>query len=332
MGKMSQVRRRKLLLTAGVLLAAPLAAIAQQQPKVWRIGFLYHRSRAASLDVLDAFLQGMRELGYFEGKNLLIEWRFADGKYDRLPGMAAELVIMKVDLIVAANAAGVKAVQQLTTTIPIVMVAVADAVAAGLIKNLSRPGGNTTGMSNLASEIGVKHLELLRAIVAKLSRVGSLANADNPEHRIWDTSIRTSAQRNRIEVVSLSARTAQEIESAFAAAIRARVEAVLVQPDGFFIQQREQLAVLAIRHRVPSIFSFRQHVAAGGLMSYGPILTEIYRHTATYVDKILKGAKPGELPVEQPTKFALVLNLNTFKALGLVVSQELLLRADEVIE
>jgi len=328
---MSQVRRRKVLLTAGVLLAAPFAAIAQQQSKVWRIGFLYHGSRAASLDLLDAFLQGLRDLGHIEGKNILIEWRFADGKYDRLPGMAAELARMKVDLIVAASTTVVRAVQQATTTIPIVMAA-NDPVGAGLIKSLSRPGGNTTGMANLAWEVSVKHLELLQVVIAKLSRVGWLANPDNPGYRIGEANIRTSAQRNRIEVVPLKARTVQDIENAFAAAAQARVDVILVTADGFFIQQREQIAVLALRHRLPSIFSFRQHVAAGGHMSYGPILIEIYRYMATYVDKILKGAKPGDLPVEQPTKFALVLNLNTFKALGLVASKELLFRADEVIE
>lgn len=323
--------RRKLLFAIGAgALAAPFASFAQQQGKVWRVGFLT-AGRPAALGSAGAFRQGMRELGYVEGKNLVIEWRFTDGKVERLPGLAAELVQLKLDVIVAGGTPVTSVVQKATTTIPIVMVNVADPVDSGFIKTLARPGGNITGTSSLTSELSTKHLEMLLSVVPKLSRVAVLVNPDTPPHLATLKNIQAAAQRASVKILPVEARTAQEIENAFSVMTQQSAGAVIVT-GGLFNPHRRRIAELAAKHQLPSIAAARQYAEAGGVMSYGPDLSDTYRRAATYVDKILKGAKPGDLPVEQPTKFALLINGKTAKALGLTIPQSLLIQANEVIQ
>ena len=274
----------------------------------------------------------MRELGYVEGKNLVIEWRFADTKYERFPSLAAELVKMNVDVIVSNGTAATSAAQKSTTTIPVVMVNANDPVVSGFVKSLAHPEGNITGLSNLAAELSPKHLEMLQSMVPKLSRVAVLMNPNNSSHITALKNIQAAAQTARVAILHMEARTAPEIEKAFSAMTQGKAGAVIVPRDGLFIQQVRQIAELAAKHRLPAIAGVREYVEAGGLMSYGSSISDHYRRTATYVDKILKGAKPGDLPVEQPTKFELVLNLRTAKALGMTFPHGVLLRADEVVQ
>ncbi len=323
-------RRRKLLIAIGGALAAPLATFGQKQPRVWRIGFL--AADSSSTGIYEGFRQGMRELGYVEGKNFIIQWRFADGKYERLPGLAAELVRLNADVIVAGTTLSVQAAHQATTTIPIVMVAVPDPVGEGFVARLSRPGGNITGLSNIVTEVSAKHLELLRAAVRKLSRVAVLINPLNPSDSLILEQIHGAAYSAGVKILPVEASTASQIEAGFGAMTRARTEALIVAADSHFDVQRDQIARLAVKNRLPAISSNREMTEAGGLLSYGQDLAEHYRRAATYVDKILKGAKPGDLPVEQPTKLELVINRKTAKVLGLTISNEILLRADKVIE
>ena len=313
----------------------PVCSFAQQQGKVWRVGFLSQRRHVDFLDsdyYYGPFRQGMRELGYVEGKNLVIEWRSAEGKFERLPDLAAELVQLKVDVIVTAGTPAISAAQKATTTIPIVMGSAGDPVGSGFVKSLARPGGNITGLSNMVVDLGPKHLEMLRSMVPKLSRVAVLVNPSNSSHATILKSVQAAAQKTNIKVLPAEARTPQEIESAFSTMTQGNVGAVLVAIDAFFIQQGRQIAELAAKHRLPSMSASREYVEAGGLMSYGQNLADNYRRAATYVDKILKGAKPGDLPVEQPTKFELIINGKTAKALGLTIPQSLLISADKVIE
>ncbi|HEY2970516.1 MAG TPA: ABC transporter substrate-binding protein [Casimicrobiaceae bacterium] len=325
--------RRRLLLRAvlcGIALPASFASLAQQQPKVWRIGFL--ASDSSSTRVYDGFQQGMRELGYIQGRNSSIEWRFADGRYERLPSLAAALVRSNVDVIVAGTALSVQAAHQATATIPIIMVAVPDPIGEGFATSLSRPGGNITGLTNIVTEISVKHLELLRIAVPKLARVAVLINPHNPSDSLILEQIQGAAFSMGVKVFPAEASTAKQIEAGFAAMIRERTQALIVAADSYFDVQRGQIAKLAVENRLPAISSNREMTEAGGLMSYGQDLGEHYRRAATYVDKILKGAKPGDLPIEQPTVLGLVINKTTAKALGLAIPQELVLRADKVIE
>ncbi len=274
----------------------------------------------------------MRELGYVEGKNFTIQWRFADGNYERLPRLAAELAQLKVDVIVAGTTLSVQAARQAMRTTPIVMVAVPDPVGEGFVARLARPGGTITGLSNIVTEVSAKHLELLRAAVPKLSRAAVLINPPNPSDALILEQIQGAAYSRGVKVNAVEASTARQIEAGFAEMTRTRTEALIVAADSYFDVQREQIAKIAIKNRLPTISSNREMTEAGGLMSYGQDLTEHYRRAATYVDKILKGAPPGTLPVEQPTLLEFVINHKTAKALGLTIPQELLLRADKVIE
>ena len=283
-------------------------------------------------DPFGGFPRGLRELGYVEGKNIAIEWRFADGKYERLPGLAAELVRLKVDVILAAAAPAASAAKQASTTLPIVIGGVGDPVGLGLIASLPRPGGNITGVSNLAVDLSSKNLEFLLAVVPKLSRVAVLLNPTNPIDTFVVKQIQAAARTVGVSVSVFEATSASQIDTAFGAMARARVGALIVAPDPYLLAQARQIAEHAAKNRLPAIFPFRQHAEAGGLMSYGQDQAENFRRAAAYVDKILKGAKPADLPVEQPMKLELVINRRTAKALGLTLSQELLLRADEVIE
>jgi putative ABC transport system substrate-binding protein len=325
--------RRNLLIVLGAsVLAAPLGSFAQQPGKVWRIGYLSPGARPASLEagVHGIFLRGMRDLGYVEGKNFVIEWRFADGKYERLAGLAAELVKLKVDVIVALPSPAIRAAQQATTTIPIIMGNTSDPVGAGFVASLARPGGNITGLSNLGGEISVKHLELLMAMVPKLSRVAVLGNPGSTTHSVHIRNAVTAAQRTDIRIVSVEARTAEDIERGFASMPRERIDAVIVATDNFFIGQRKLIADLAVKYRLPTIHGHSAHPPAGGLMSYAAVVDS--QRVAVYVDKIFKGAKPADLPVEQPTRFELIVNRKTAKALGLTIPPEIMVRVDKVIE
>jgi putative ABC transport system substrate-binding protein len=274
----------------------------------------------------------MRELGYVEAKNFIIEWRFADGKYERLPSLAAELVRRNVDVIVAATTLSVQSAHQATATSPIVMVAVPDPIGEGFASSLSRPGGNITGLTNIVTEISVKHLELLRIAVPRLSRVAVLINPLNPSDSLILEQIQGAAFSIGVRVFPVEASTARQIEAGFEAMIRERTQALIVAADSYFDVQRDQIAKLAVESRLPAISSNREMTEAGALMSYGQDLGEHYRRAATYVDKILKGAKPGDLPIEQPTVLGLIINRKTARALGLAIPQELVLRADRVIE
>ena len=329
------MNRRKVLAALGLwFAAAPLASFAQPQSKLWRVGFLALRH----VDFVDTdyyfgpFRQGMRDLGYVEGRNLAIEWRSAEGKVERLPALAAELAQLKVDVIVTAGTSSTGAAQKATATIPIVIANANDPVGGGFVKSLSRPGANITGLSNLAMDISPKTLEIMQSLVPRLSHVAVLVNPANSTHAAILKSIQTAAAKHNIKVLPAEARTAEEIERVFSAMAREHAGAVIVVIDAFFVQQGRQIADLAAKHRLPSMSGSREYVEAGGLASYGQNLADNYRRAAAYVDKILKGARPGDLPVEQPTIFELFINRRTAKALGLAIPQELLLRADKVIE
>ena len=329
------ISRRQLLITLGAgSLATAFASLAQPQGKVWRVGYLATRARPISLDTdyAGVFLRGMRELGYIEGKNLIVEWRFAEGRTELLPVLAAELVRLQVDVIVINGVAAALAAQKATATIPIILSNTVDPVGAGLIKSLARPAGNITGLSNLAGDIIAKDLEMLLSMVPKLSRVAVLLNPSNSNNNVALKSIQAAAQRTSVNILPAKARTAPEIESGFSAMSRDKAGAVIVMNDTFFIQQRRQIAELATKNRLPSIAAIREYAEIGGLMSYGSNISDNWRRVATYVDKIFKGAKPADLPVEQPTKFELVINGKTAKALGLTIPQSLLISADKVIE
>ena len=328
-------KRRDLLIMLGAsALTAPLKSFAQQQGKVWRVGFLSQGARPVALDShsFGAFQQGLRKLGYVEGKNLVIEWRFGEGKNERLPGLAAELVELKVDVIVVAGTPATSAAQKATATIPIVMGNVGDPVGSGFIRSLARPAGNITGLTNMGEDVRVKQLELLLSMLPKLSRVAILVNPANPTNvRNWK-GVEAEAQKRGVKILHAEARTPQEIDSAFSWIRQQNAGALMVWTEPLFSQQRGQIAELTAKHRLPCITPDGQFSEAGVLMSYGPNTTDQYRRAATYVDKILKGAKPADLPVEQPTIFELVINGKTAKALGLTIPQALLISANRVIE
>lgn len=325
-------RRRALLraIGCGAVLVTSLRSFAQQPAKLARIGFL--ASDSSSTRVYNGFRRGMRELGHVEGTQFAIEWRFADGNYSRLPRLAVELVTARVDIVVAATTLSVQAAHRATTTTPIVMVAVPDPVGEGFAASLARPGGNITGLSNIVTEVSSKHLELLGAAVPKLSRIAVLLNPLNPSDSLILEQIQGAAYGRGIRVLPVEASTAEQVETGFAAMGRSRSEAVIVAADAYFDVQREQIARLALKYRLPTITSNREMTEAGALMSYGQDLAEHYRRAATYADKILKGAKPGELPIERPTVLELVINRSTVGALGLTIPQELALRADRLID
>ena len=277
-------------------------------------------------------MRGLRELGYVEGKNIAIEWRFADGKYERLPGLIAELVRLKVEVILAAAAPAAIAAKQGTSTIPIVIGGVGDPVGIGLVASLSRPGGNVTGVFNLVVDLSGKNLELLAAMVPRLSRVAALVNPAGPITPLFLKQVQAAAKQAGLSVSVFEAGNQSQVESAFGAALRARAGAMIVAGDPYLFDQAPRLAELAARNRLPAIYALGQHVEAGGLMSYGTDQAENYRRAAAFVDRILKGARPSDLPVEQPMKLELVINRRAARALGLAIPQELLLRADRVIE
>jgi putative ABC transport system substrate-binding protein len=329
-------KRRRLVAALGLsALTVPLSALAQQQAKVWRIGFLSPRSRPDSIetDLYGSFVRGMRDLGYVEGKNLLIEWRFADNSPSRLPGLAAELIRLKVDVIVTPGQASTAAAQKATTTHPVVMINAGDPLIGGFGASLARPGGNISGPTSLIEDYSPKQLQLLLDMLPKVSRVALLSNNfSSAVHATVLKNLQAAAQKVGVTIVPVEARSAQDLEKAFAVMIHESTGAVIVAQNPLFLQIRRQIADLAAKNRLPSIAAYREYVEVGILMSYGHDNTENYRRAASYVDKILKGAKPAELPVEQPTKFELVINLKTAKALGITIPNSILVQATKVIE
>ncbi|MBI2466349.1 MAG: ABC transporter substrate-binding protein [Candidatus Rokubacteria bacterium] len=314
-----------------VLLTVPLGADAQQAAKVHRIGLLGVASVSAYASLVEAFRQGLRDLGYVEGKNIVIEYRWAEGKYDRLPELAAELIRLPVDLIVTHATPGSRAAKQTTATIPIVMATSGDAVAAGLVASLARPGGNVTGLSILFPELSAKRLELLKDGLRDVSRAPVLWNANNPAHPLAVKAMELTAPSLGLELQQFGVRGLNDFDSVFPAMTKWRADAVAVLEDPMINSHHERIVGLAVKNRLPTIGS-RELAEAGGLLGYGADFHELWRRAATFVDKILKGAKPADLPVEQPTKFELVINARTAKALGLTILPALLLRADRVIE
>jgi putative tryptophan/tyrosine transport system substrate-binding protein len=328
------MRRRNFIALLGSAAAWPLAARAQQPDRMRRVGFLLGAIPPAQFGLgdLSGFTQGLRELGYLEGRDFVIEWRSAEGQYERLPDLAADLVRLKVDVIVLGSPPAVRPTQQATTTIPIVMGYSVDPVGNGLVASLAHPGGNTTGLTGSTDDSAPKLLDLLATMIPGLSRVAVLTNPNNPASLAVMNNASSAAQKARLILVPVEARNPQQIEDAFAVLAKERVTAVMVGGDAMFFVQREQLAQLALGNRMASIFPLREYAAAGGLMSYGESLREFYRRAASFVDKIFKGAKPGDLPIEQPTRFNLVINRKTADALGLTIPSQLYVFADEVIE
>jgi putative ABC transport system substrate-binding protein len=312
----------------GGLLAAPLAVEAQQA-KIPRIGVLSPGSPGPS-PLLNAFQQGLRELGYVEGQNIRLEYRFAETRLERLPGLATELVDLKVDVIFAINSTAAQAALHATKTIPIVFTWVADPLS--LVTNLARPGGNITGLTSITTELSGKRLELLKDALPGISRIAVLWNSAIPVATRVFREMEGASTRLGVQLYPMGVRGSTEIQGAFTAAARARASALFVIEEGTLFPHRARILSLAAQHRLPAASQFREFAEAGGLLSYGPNLPDLFRRAATYVDKILKGTKPGDLPVEQPTKFELVINLKTAKALGLTIPPSVLGRADHVIE
>ena len=306
-------------------------ADAQQPTKVPRIGYLTASSLSVLTDRTDAFRQGLRELGYIEGKNIVIEWRSTEEKADRLPALAAGLVRLKVDIIVTAGPQATRRAKESTSTIPIVMGLDNDPIGNGFVASLARPGGNITGLSALTPEISGKQLELLKEIVARLSRVAVLGTSTNPGNAQALKEVELAAGASKVKLQYLDVSDPKDIEVAFRATTKERADAVLALGSPVFNSHRTQLVDLAAKSRLPAIYNTREFVEAGGLMTYSVSTTDLFRRAATYVDKILKGAKPADLPVEQPTKFELVINLKAAKQIGLTIPPYVLARADKVI-
>jgi len=328
------MRRRKFLTAIAAWLAVPRGAGAQSDTKVWRVGYLSvsTRSNDIRLESSVVFAEAMRELGYVEGRNLVIERRFAEFKTDRLPGLAAELVDLKLDAIVAAGTQPTRALQRKTTTIPIVMGSVGDPVASGFVRSLAKPGGNITGLSNLAVDYSAKQLELLRSLLPKLRRVAALVNPTNGSHPGILKSLQAASQRVHVDIAPVEARSLEEMAAAFEAMVHEHAGAVVVFRDPLFNSKVDQIAGFASRHRLASMGGLLEFTQAGGFASYGTNLSANFRRAAIYVDKILRGARPADLPVEQPTTIEFAINLKTAKRLGIAVPPRILARADKVIE
>jgi putative ABC transport system substrate-binding protein len=327
---------RRRFLTGVAIGLAPMGAAARAQEykagKVWRIGVLESTSPALNAANLAAFQQELRELGYVERQHYAIEYRSADGRLERFPDLAAELVRLKVDLIVTRGTTGALAAKNATRTIPIVMATSGDPVAAGLVASLARPGGNVTGLSSINAELVGKRLGLLKEAIPGIARIAVVLNLSNPTLVTQRKQIEVAARSLGFQTQFLDVRKPEDLGRAFDTAVKQRADAVHVGLDFLAQSNLGRIVDLAAKHRLPTIYSTRDFVDAGGLMAYGVSRLEMYRHAATYVDKILKGAKPADLPVEQPNKFELVINLKTAKALGLTISPSLLQRADQVIE
>ena len=297
-----------------------------------RIGFMGNSTAALEANLLDAFREGLRDLGYQEGRNLVIEYRWADGNYDRFPALVAELIAAKVDAIVTAGTPAALAVKKATTTVPLVMVAVGDPVGTGLVPSLVRPGGNLTGLSSIAPDLEGKRLQLLREIVPALSHVAMFVNSLNPFHVSSMKQARAAAQTMGIKLQLHDIRKSEDLDDAFAAIRKERPDALLILADRVFLHNRERMMDFTRERRLPNVNAYKELVEVGGLMSYGPSYEDMHKRAAIYVDKILKGVKPADLPIEQPSKFTFIINLKTAKALGVTVPSQLLGLADQLIE
>ena len=327
--------RRKLVLGLGAgALVAPLRSFAQQQGKVWHVGFLYLGSRQSAMDTgrYSEFVQGMSEIGYVEGKNLVIEPRFADGNSELVSGFATQLVQLKLDAIVATGTSAYRALQKSTSSIPIVITVSADPVGEGFAASLARPGGNLTGLSSGNADIYPKHIELLKAAVPRLARIAVLVNPANTGHVSRLRILEIAAQKAGVTIIAAEGRTSDEIERSLSTMPRERAKALIVLGDTLFLQQVQQIAQLALKYRLPSTYITHEYAEAGGMMSYGQNVTENFRRAATYVDKIFKGAKPGSIPIEQPTRYEMVINIRTANALGIKFPQTIMVQATKVIE
>lgn len=327
------MNRRGTVLALFALGAAPLKAFAQQQSrKVPRIGWLAPGTQASQEVSLEEYRSGMRELGYLEGRTVETEYVYADGQFDRLPGLAAELVAHKVDLIVTSSTPGSLAAKRATKTIPIVFAVSSDPISTGVVESLARPGGNITGLSVMASELSAKRIELLHTLLPRVNRMAALWDSSNPGMALRVRETQVAAEQLRIAFFDAGTRDLEGLEAMFAEILRQRPGALLVTAEPFTNRHRDRILEFAMRNRIPAMYEESRFVEAGGLLSYGPNILDMYRRSAIYVDKILKGAKPSDLPVEQPTKFELVINLKTAKALGITIPQSVLVRVDKTIQ
>jgi putative ABC transport system substrate-binding protein len=325
-------RREFLALVSSATVAWCFAAHAQQAAKVWRIGFLAGTPRQANSGNYDSFVEGMRQLGYAENKDYIIEYRTASQQYERFPDLAKELIRLKVDVIVTAAGAAIRPLQEATTTIPIVWAYATDPVGNRFVASLAHPGGNITGLAASYNDTAPKQLELLAMIAPSASRIGVLGNPNNPNFASVLKNAQVAGERAGFFITPVAAGNVEEIERAFAAFGEQGIQGVIATTDAVFFTQRERIAEIALARRLPTMFSQREYVQAGGLMSYGENLSDFFRRAAVFVDKILKGATPADLPIEQPTQFHLVINHKTADALGLTISPQLYTFADEVIE
>ena len=314
------------------LLAAPLAAEGQPAGRLPRIGFLGNSTAPLEANLVGPFREGLRDLGYVEGQNIRIEYRWAEGKYERFPALIAELLALKVDLIVTAGTPAALAVKKGTTSTPLVMVAVGDPIGTGLVASLARPGGNITGLTSISPELDGKRVELLREVIPNVSHIAVLWNPASPLQVVAKKATQAAAQVLGMQVLSLGVRAAEDLDNAFAAILRERPGALLVLADRLFLHHRARIMDFATKHGLPGVHAYRELVDAGGLMSFGPSYAGMHRRAAYFVDRILKGAKPADLPVEQPMRFELVINLKAAKELGLMIPSTLLFQADEVLQ
>jgi len=325
------MRRRDFIIVIGrAAVAWPVGVHAQH--KIPRIGFMGNSTAALETNLVDAFREGLRELGYEEGRNIAIEYRWAEGNYDRFPMLAAELIATKVDAIVTAGTPAALAVKSATTTVPLVMVAVGDPIGTGLVSSLARPGGNLTGLSSIAPDLEGKRLQLLREVLPALSHVAMFVNSLNPFHVSSMKQARAAAQAMGIKLQLHDIRKSEDLDDAFAAIRKERPDALLILADRVFLHNRQRMMDFTNEQRLPNVNAYKELVEVGGLMSYGPSYEDMHKRAAIYVDKILKGTKPADLPIEQPSKFTFIVNLKAAKALGVTVPSQLLGLADQLIE
>ena len=320
-----------ILITAVLILTAPLASSGQQPTKIARVGVLWPGSSDKNTSQIEALRRGFRERGYAERQNIVIEWRYADGRPEMLRDLAVELVRLKVDVIVTSSTPAAKAAKAATSAIPVVVAAAGDLVGTGLIASLARPGGNITGMTTMSSELGGKRFQLLKEVIPHAVRVAILWNSTNQGNVSQVKDIQSAARTLDVQLLIMDVRDTNQLDQAFHTMTRRQAEALVVLLDPLFISHGTRILDLAAKSRLPAMYAWRDPVNEGGLMSYGPSIPDMFRRAAGFVDRILKGAKPADLPVEQPTKFELVINLKTAKALGLTIPQSVLLRADELI-
>ena len=325
-------RREALAILAGAAVAWPLTAPAQDAGKHPRIGFLGNSTPALEAKLVESFREGLRALGYDEGRNISIEYRWAEGDYERLPALVAEFIASKVEVIVTAGTPAALAVKRATSSVPLVMVAVGNPIGNGLVESLARPGGNATGLTSIAPELEGKRLELIKEVVPAVSRLAVFWNPANAVMIEDEQQVQAVAATLHVPVLSLPVRTAEELDDAFAKILAEGADAVLVLADRVFLHNRQRIADFVVEHRLPAMNAYRELVEAGALMSFGPSYGIMHRQAATYVAKILKGAKPADLPVQQPAKFEFVVNLKSAAAIGITIPHAVMLRADEVIE